>query len=162
MEDQKRCFTQENRQEYQIMIIPTVVTICTKDRKCIFGDAGRLNDFGMIAKNELSAIETHYDNIIIDKYVVMPNHIHAIIAIENSGKHSLNTVIGQYKSGVTRKIREFDQGRIVWQRSYHDHVIRTEKQYLKIWEYIDNNPIKWELDCYFVRIREGQDPPLQE
>ena len=127
------------------------ITICTKDKKCIFGEADRLNDFGMIAESELIAIEMHYDSIIIDKCVVMPNHVHAIIAIQNSGKSSLNTVIGQYKSGVTRKIRKLDPDRIVWQRSYHDHVIRNRKQYLKIWEYIDNNPTKWELDCFYCK-----------
>ena len=41
-------------------------------------------------------------------------------------------------------------GENIFQRSYHDHVIRGEQDYLKIWEYIDTNPLKWELDCFFV------------
>ena len=125
------------------------ITICTKDKECIFGTAEQLNDLGVIAQKELIEIEAHYDDIIIDKCVVMPNHVHAIISIQNSGNTNLNTVIGQYKSGVTRKIREICPEKCVWQRSYHDHVIRNEKQYRKIWEYIDNNPKQWELDCFY-------------
>ena len=125
------------------------ITICTKDKKCIFGNFENMNEFGRIASRELSAIETHYDHIFIDKYVVMPNHVHAIIVIDHSGQNNLSSVIGQYKSGVTRKIREKCPEITVWQRSFHDHVIRNETQYLKIWEYIDQNPAKWELDCFY-------------
>ena len=127
------------------------ITICTKDKQCLFGEAGKPNDYGMIAQTELFDIETHYTNIMVDKCVVMPNHIHAIIVIKDSGNHHLSTVIGQYKSGVTRKIREKLPDKMVWQRSYHDHIIRNEKQYLKIWEYIENNPAKWEMDCFYCQ-----------
>lgn len=125
------------------------VTICTHDKECLFGTPEKMNDFGSIAQRDLYAIESHYENVRIDKCVVMPNHIHAIIVIEGAITCDLNTIIGQYKSGVTRKIREFDPNRIVWQRSYHDHIIRNEKQYIKIWEYIENNPLKWEMDCFY-------------
>ena len=125
------------------------VTICTYEKECIFGSAENPNVLGHIAEVELYEIEKHYTNIKIDKCVVMPHHVHAIIVIEENAESNLNTVVGQYKSGVTRKIRETQPQEKVWQRSYHDHVIRNEKQYLKIWEYIDNNPKKWELDCFY-------------
>ncbi len=61
-------------------------------------------------------------------------------------------VIGQYKSGVTRKIRKLIPEMEVWQRSFHDHVIRTRGAYEKIWEYIAHNPQGWEKDCFFVEM----------
>ena len=125
------------------------ITICTHNRKCVFGSPDRLTSAGKIAFAHIVDIDKHYDHVFIDKFVVMPNHVHAIISIQNSGNTNLNTVIGQYKSGVTRKIREICPEKCVWQRSYHDHVIRNEKQYRKIWEYIDNNPKQWELDCFY-------------
>ncbi len=80
----------------------------------------------------------------------MPNHIHAIISINKCDDKersrpfpTLSTVIGLYKSGVSRKI-----GFPIWQKSFHDHIIRDEKEYQEIWQYIDTNPQKWEEDCY--------------
>ena len=77
----------------------------------------------------------------------MPNHIHLIVALNNSGGHGnppLQNIIGQLKSYTTKKF-----GNILWQRSYHDHIIRGEKDYQKIWEYIDTNVMRWEKDCFF-------------
>ena len=81
----------------------------------------------------------------------MPNHVHAIVAIEGENqRHRLDTIIGLYKSGVTREIRKEIPNIQIWQRSFHDHVIRNQQQYEKIWTYIDNNPLKWELDCFYT------------
>lgn len=120
--------------------------------QCIFGIPGRMNQIGFIAEEEIRNISAHYDMVSVDKYVVMPNHIHMILVIGN-GDHNpnLNQVIAQYKSGVTRKIREFLPDVKIWQRSYHDHVIRDQKGYEKIWMYIENNPRKWEEDCFYCR-----------
>ena len=77
----------------------------------------------------------------------MPNHIHLIEILDSSGGDGtplLQNVIGQLKSYTTNKF-----GNVLWQRSYHDHVIRGEKDYQKIWEYIDTNPLKWEQDCFY-------------
>ena len=85
--------------------------------------------------------------IKIDKYVIMPNHIHLIILMDNTGGHGnppLQKIIGELKSYST-----YNFGKEFWQRSFHDHIIRNENDYLKIWEYINNNPIKWNLDCYY-------------
>ena len=143
------------------------ITICTHEHRCIFGLPNCLNRIGRIAEKEIEDLNVHYENISIDKYVVMPNHIHIILVIEDSYKNpNLNQIVAQYKSGVTRKIREFLPNFKIWQRSYHDHVIRDQKGYEKIWTYIENNPLKWEEDCFYCMseengIREGQDPPLQ-
>jgi len=91
--------------------------------------------------------------ISIEKYVIMPNHIHGIFIVsesEEKGLKDLSIILGQYKMSVTKKIRILEPERIVWQRSFHDHVIRNKKSYEKIWTYIENNPLKWEEDCFFV------------
>ena len=120
---------------------------------CIFGNPGKLNIYGEIARSDLQNMVYHFEHLELIKYVVMPNHIHAIIRIgcdKDSGKRpNLNTVVGLYKSGVTRKIREIHPDLVVWQRSFHDHVIRNQHGFDKIWTYIDNNPLKWEEDCFY-------------
>ena len=92
-------------------------------------------------------------NIRIDKYVIMPNHVHAIVDIQKpdpAQRHKdLSLVIGQYKMSVTKEIRKYENAKIVWQRSFHDHVIRNQRGYEEIWKYIENNPLKWELDCFY-------------
>lgn len=141
------------------------ITICTHEKKCIFGQPQRLNIYGEIVSRALCSIVLHYEHIKVTNYVVMPNHVHAIIVIGcdgSSGKRpDMNTIIGQFKSGVSREIHKIEPDLRVWQRSYHDHIIRNEKSYQKIWEYIDNNPICWEDDCFYITdCREGSGPSL--
>ena len=143
------------------------ITICTHEHHCIFGLPNCLNQMGIIAETEIMNLSVHYETVLIDKFVVMPNHIHMILVIEEGlNNPNLNQIVAQYKSGVTRKIREILPDMRVWQRSYHDHVIRDQNGYEKIWTYIENNPLKWEEDCFYCKseengTREGQDPPLQ-
>ena len=61
------------------------ITICTKDKKCIFGDPKELNEIGKLAEHELQGISEHYDGVRVDKYVIMTNHIHAVIIIGCDG-----------------------------------------------------------------------------
>lgn len=125
------------------------ITICTHNKKCIFGTAGVLNTNGQISKNELEYLSGRYEGVYVDNYIVMPNHVHAIIVLENQNK-TLSEIIGLYKSGVSKKIREKDVTIKVWQRSFHDHIIRSEKSYLRIWEYITYNDKKWKQDCFYI------------
>jgi REP element-mobilizing transposase RayT len=79
----------------------------------------------------------------------MPNHIHAIIinVSETGGAGpapTLSVIIGGYKSSVSHLC-----GYSLWQRSFHDHVIRNERAYCRIAQYIENNPSTWETDCFF-------------
>ena len=130
------------------------VTICTQDKQCLFGTVREHSRYGKIAADSIRDIPGHYSSVKIDKYVVMPNHIHMIVVIgcENreEQKPSLEQVIGAYKSGVTRKIRISSPDMEVWQRSFHDHVIRNQKDYERIWGYIDTNPMRWEKDCFYM------------
>lgn len=83
----------------------------------------------------------------------MPNHIHLIVKVGcdpvNTNKISVDTVIGLLKSGITKDIHAYDPNIRVWQRSFHDHVIRTREGYEKIWQYIHFNAQKWSEDCFF-------------
>ena len=126
------------------------ITICTHEKKCLFGKPGTLNLFGRYAEECILNIPKLHSEIKLDKYVVMPNHVHLILIIsETKVKQSISTIIGQYKMAVTKKIREIHPDMDVWQRSFHDHVIRNQAGYEKIWQYIENNPIKWEEDCFY-------------
>ena len=84
----------------------------------------------------------------LDKYVIMPNHVHLILYLEGCSEYpngpSISTVVGQMKQAAS-KIMEKD----IWQRSFHDHVIRNEKKYQKIWLYIEDNPRRWKEDCFY-------------
>lgn len=105
--------------------------------------------------------------IEVANYVVMPNHVHMLINFINplndsrEGCHyTLSQVVGKYKSLVSNrwldvcKANNIKMGS-VWQRSFHDHIIRGEKDYREIWEYIENNPIKWKMDIYYKQ-KEGK------
>ena len=111
-----------------------------------------LTETGKMVQQYIENIHTVYKNIKIDKHVVMPNHIHMIVIIEpgvpgcvSPTKPMLAKVINALKSLTTRQY-----GKPLWQRSYHDHIIRDEPDYLRIWQYIDENPQKWNEDCYFT------------
>jgi REP element-mobilizing transposase RayT len=111
-----------------------------------------------IVENSIKYINSIYNNTTIEKYVIMPNHIHIIIKIKYNANEFLNrtgghgdpplqvyNIIGRFKSFTTHKY-----GDILWQRSFHDHIVRCEKDYIKICEYIDNNPTKWKEDKFYV------------
>jgi len=128
------------------------VTICTDERKSLFGTIETLNDFGKIAENNLINIKNHYNNVFVDRYVIMPNHIHAIIVLKNVKTErsrpfpTLSQVVGLYKSGVTKEIHEKVPGMKIWQKSFNDVIIKNEKAYNEICKYIYDNPLKAEID----------------
>lgn len=136
------------------------VTICTEDRKCLLGKIVgediilpnyrvQLSRYGKTVDNAIKNISAHYENVTVDKYVIMPNHVHLILMFENSGRiissPTVSTVVGQMKRYASK-----EAGISLWQRSFHDHVIRNEEDYLKIWEYIEYNACKWKEDCFYV------------
>lgn len=124
------------------------VTICTHEKRCIFGSPMHLNQLGRIADAAFGEISEHFPNVQVDKYVVMPNHVHAIIVLP-PGTAGLSSIVGSYKSYVTKRIHAANPNMPVWQTSFHDHVIRSQQGYEKIWYYIDSNPLKWEDDCFY-------------
>ena len=138
------------------------ITICTKDRRNLFWtDVGasiarpQLTRWGKITADSICDIPKHYPAVSVDHYVVMPNHIHILLQINTDADGrpmvapTISTVIQQLKGIVTKRI-----GQSVWQKLYHDHVIRGQQDYLKIWEYIDNNPAHWTEDCFYMEDSE--------
>ncbi len=128
------------------------VTICTAEKKHLFWERGNLSEMGKIAKEELENISAHYANVSVDKYVVMPNHVHAILIIgcdtQSEKPPTLSTVVGAYKAGVSRQIHRLDPTITIWQKSFYDSVIRNEQMYRDVWNYIDGNPAQWENDTH--------------
>ena len=133
------------------------VTMCTSGKKCmLWSPEGMqlsqpyLSDIGMIVNSEISKTNTIYTNISIDKYVVMPNHVHMIIYIAYDAQvvgktTSISNIINHFKGSVTKQV-----GRPIWQLRFHDHIIRNERKYNEIWQYIDTNPQNWRKDCFFT------------
>ena len=113
-----------------------------------------LSDIGLVVEKAINNIPQIYSSVILDKYVIMPNHIHMIIRIDDDRGRTMSAptnqnitisrIIKQCKEFVTKQI-----GFSPWQRSFHDHIIRNEEDYLKIWQYIDENPAKWTEDRYY-------------
>ena len=107
-------------------------------------------------ENELLALLERYE-VVIDKYIIMPNYIHILPTVQRAGQspaptHNLSGVIGAFKSRTTKAINQMmnTPGRKLWQRSYFDHIIRNEADYLRIWQYIDDNPAHWAEDEYYI------------
>lgn len=147
------------------------VTICTKNKKCILSKIVGYCDFAPKSFHALPQVQLspigmkieqsiEYINqkgIVITKYVIMPNHIHLLIELyENEdvvghGNPTLQKIVGELKSYTTKCWNDVSGTRneILWQRSFHDHIIRNRMGYEKIWQYIDTNPDKWMDDCYY-------------
>jgi putative transposase len=150
------------------------VTICAEGRRHIFGEvyAGQVSllPSGEVADSELHNLPNHYSNISTDSFIVMPNHIHAIIVIEGQHRHSptpeicgqppspnglivippkagsLAAIVRSYKSGVTRRCHEMGLKNFAWQAGFYDHIIRTIAPLQAIREYIEDNPANWSQD----------------
>ena len=139
------------------------VTICTDKRKRILSriSVGRgaltppcveLSDIGRVVKKHIIRTNDVYPNVSINTLVIMPNHVHLIIAIEPAAgggvraprPTTLSDIVRSIKAMVTREL-----GYSIWQTSFYDHVIRTEADYLRIWQYIDENPACWAEDEYY-------------
>jgi len=121
------------------------LTICSQDRICIFRDPKtfEFKDLGRSVQTGIDLIETKYIGVRVEKYVIMPNHVHILIELQQVSV-SISTIVSQFKRFVS-----VQAGRTVWQKSFYDHVIRSEDDYQKVWRYIDNNPAKWTEDKYF-------------
>ena len=123
------------------------VTMCTYQKACLFGLPDQPNQMGRIAAEAIETIPMHFSGVQIEKSVVMPNHVHMLVQL--SGSVRLSALVGSYKASVSKQIHQINPSVIVWQRSYHDHVIRTPRAWEEIWTYIDQNPLRWELDCFY-------------
>lgn len=154
------------------------ITICIKDRMellgKIFNQNMTLSEYGWIVKSEIENITSIRQECLIHEYVIMPNHLHLIVEIISVGydgnrtdlhntlradchlplqdqplqwKKSVSNMVQGLKGAVTRRI-----GFSLWQRSFHDHIIRNQSDYDRIAEYVKNNPMRWETDCFYVSV----------
>jgi len=132
------------------------ITICSNENKCIFGEPDRLNWIGNVVKEHILRLSSYYHSVTVDKFSVMPNHVHLIICHEGKDDPAIPQIINLLKTGITKEVRIRYPDISVWQRSFHDHIIRNQKSYEKIWLYIDANPQNWEKDCFFMpKMEEG-------
>jgi REP element-mobilizing transposase RayT len=168
------------------------ITICTKNREHIFGKIAVetgfkpvstkksvstmiLNEYGKIVEKCWYDLSEHYSNLKLDEFVIMPNHIHGIMIIDNNDgngngnvetgfkpvstnttnntgntnkQHGLFEFVRALKTFSSRRINEFrnSPGAPVWQSRFHDRIVRDENELNRIREYIQNNPINWETD----------------
>ena len=149
------------------------VTICTHNMRSWLGivsdEKMHLNKFGEIVKDCWLDLPKHYKNCELDEFIIVPNHFHGIIIIDNSllipkysrrggseilpyndkhiKKYSMTEIVRGFKSFSSRRINESAvNSKFKWQRSFYERIIRNEIEYYKIKKYIVYNPLKWDLD----------------
>ena len=112
-----------------------------------------LSPVGQMVREEAARLPERFPHVAVDKYVIMPNHVHAILRLSASSAPtaSLPEILGAFKSLTTRRWNQVRgvMGERLWQRSYYDHVIGNQEDYLRIWQYIEENPAKWREDRYY-------------
>ena len=143
------------------------VTMCTKERRPLFwaedvpvtsvgADIIRprpilLSKLGLVVEHAILEMPRRYANVTLDQYVIMPNHVHILLTLgDQNGRmisaptKGLPIVVGQMKRTVSKQAH-MD----IWQKGYHDHVVRNDADYLRIWDYMETNPAKWREDRYY-------------
>jgi REP element-mobilizing transposase RayT len=118
------------------------ITICVQNRECLLGKIiegkMQLNYIGKIVEKELINIQAKFQHLNIKIYQIMPNHIHIIVELEKENKITIGNIIRYFKGRVSSKTKKY------WQRNYYEHIIRNEKEYYSIYNYIINNPLNWQ------------------
>jgi REP element-mobilizing transposase RayT len=145
------------------------VTMCTKNRQEYFGNIINnkmiLNEYGKITEHYWLEIPKHFNNVKLDEFIVMPNHVHGIIVIKNifnpvGNRHAcslqnaicrrqnqlLSNIINLYKSTTSKFIHRSGINSFRWQKSFYDHIIRNEYSLFGILQYIRDNPRNWDED----------------
>ena len=107
-------------------------------------------------ENTINAISNSFKETYIPYYVVMPNHVHLLIG--NNGQHYIPEMMRWFKNITTNKyikgVKELGWksfNKKLWQRNYYDHIIRTQKSYNFIVDYIETNPLKWADDQFYIQ-----------
>ncbi|WP_207435564.1 transposase [Sabulibacter ruber] len=154
------------------------ITICTKDRLPYFGEVKngqmKLSDEGLIAHAYWLELEDHWPHVFLGEFVVMPNHVHGIIGLEEVAQEadsvaadgelkdsrnamaalspkagSISRIIGSYKAACTNMIKSVSTEPFSWQPRFHDRIIRNSRELLLIENYILSNPANWQEDQFF-------------
>jgi len=143
------------------------VTICTHLHACVLGQVlnedMQLSPFGQIAFDFWEVVTAHFSSVEIDSFVIMPNHIHAILVLHdpsvgagsprptestNPAFPGLGQIVGFYKYQTTKQINTLRciAGGSFWQRNYYEHILRNEEEWGKTRDYILANPLRWDED----------------
>ena len=140
------------------------VTVVAHQRECLFGDVVGggvvLNEFGRVVANTWEWLENQYSYVALETWVVMPNHFHGILLIQDDGRGGSRTaptpmkrkplgrLIGAFKTVSTKQINLLRDtpGIPIWQRNYYEHVIRNDDDLNRIHRYIESNPSMWADD----------------
>ena len=142
------------------------LTLCAKDRAALFGrvcvGGGVLDapwvepsEYGAVVQKRLDEMNRIYSHVCVQKYVIMPNHVHVLVEVRGDGPSGTpaptraNQIIPAFISTLKRMTNR-TCGCELWHRGYHDHVIRSCADLLRVWTYIDTNPARWAEDEYFV------------
>ena len=147
------------------------VTVCTKDRRCLLSHivgtgvltcpSVELTAYGKTAEQIIHQLQDHYNHISVDDYVIMPNHIQLLIRITKSKENDMcgqvrtpvpttkNSALSLFVSTFKRYCTK-EYGISIWQPRFFDHIIRDDRDYQSHLRYIDENPLRWELDKLFT------------
>ena len=133
------------------------VIICTSGHRHLFWKKNGeclLSPDGKIVKQQIKKLSETYETLHVDKFVIMPNHLHLLLSIDDSLsdeelRPTVIRAVKQFKGAVTKAL-----GYSPWQKSFFDHAIRCEDDYKNTWPYIENNPSKWRDDEYFIDITD--------
>ena len=136
------------------------ITVCTQNRKNLFCEnVGAITDrpcnvpltnLGKIVQQSIEDIPRYYPAVSVDHFVIMPNHIHLLLQIQTDADGrsliapTISTVVRMMKGAASKRA-----GFSVWQKGFYDHVVRSQRDYLDIWNYIEGNPGKWEEDVLY-------------
>jgi len=142
------------------------ITFCVKDKHEILGQlsVGRgildaplviLSEYGNALREAIEFLNNNENGIDIVHYVIMPNHVHMIVRVEKlyGGASRMPRPTNALIPKLVSSIKRFTNKKVgfnLWQRSFHDHIIRSADEYLRIWQYIDENPMRWFEDIYYI------------
>ncbi len=148
------------------------LTLCTQDKACLFGRVRQgkmyLNDAGKMVEHHLLKLQEK-DGISIERYVIMPNHIHILLLLERPLQNgttprsfpTISALMQGFKSVTTTAyIQNVQAGHYppfekrIWQKSFYDHIVRDEEDFLQIWAYITYNALKWQQDKFYIRFEK--------
>lgn len=147
------------------------LTICTHHHQDLLGriefdqqaNSLKLSDMGLIVQKTLEDLPERFPEFEIVKYSIMPNHIHLLVAKSVSCLQRSPTVsdlVCALKSLATKEIRVNHPGKKIWQESFHDHIIRNEKDLVMHWDYIDQNVNNWKKDEFFIKKERPSRPSM--
>ena len=136
------------------------ITFCTENRapllsRITVGKAAlrlpqvELTDFGRLTEMYIRRIPEVYPGVCLDAYVIMPNHVHLLLILEDGGQGAARPTVSAVVRSIKALVRK-ETGKSLFQNSFYDHILRDEQDFLIHWDYIETNPGKWAEDEYHI------------